>query len=240
MELILDASGSMLKRQGERRRIEIAKDTILGLLNEVIPDGTGFAMRVFGHKEADSCRTDLEIPLGPLDSAAAKLKVAGINAKNLAKTPIAASLAKVSSDLSGVTGERIVILVTDGEETCEGDPGLAIRELRSEGSDIRVNIVGYSIDDAELIETFQSWAAVGGGQYLNAPDADQLAKAMRTALEIPFEVFADDKFTASGISGEKGLQLPAGDYQIRYRFDGQEMTKAVTIQSNTEASLLLP
>ena len=81
VELILDASGSMLKRQGEKRRIEIAKETILGLLNEVIPNGTGFAMRVFGHKEADSCRTDLEIPLGPLDSATAKLKVASINAK---------------------------------------------------------------------------------------------------------------------------------------------------------------
>lgn len=107
VELILDASGSMLKRQGKKRRIEIAKETILGLLNDVIPNGTGFAMRVFGHKEADSCRTDLEIPLGPLDSSAAKLKVAGINAMNLAKTPIAASLTKVSSDLNGGTGERL-------------------------------------------------------------------------------------------------------------------------------------
>ncbi len=129
--------------------------------------------------------------------------------------------------------------MTDGEETWDGDPALAIRQLRSEGSDIRVNIVGYSIDDAELRETFQSWATVGGGQYLNAPDGDQLAKALRSALEVPFAVFASDKLIASGISGGRRLELPAGEYQIRYRWDGQELSKAVTVASNAESNLSL-
>ena len=240
VEIILDASGSMLKRQGSKRRIEIAKETILSLLSDVIPSGTGFAMRVFGHKEADSCRTDLEIPLGPLDSAAAKLKVASINAKNLAKTPIAASLAKVASDLAGVTGERIVILVTDGEETCDGDPALAIRELRSVGSDVRVNIVGYAIDEAALRETFASWAAIGGGQYLNAPDAEQLSKAMRQALAIPFEVYAGDTLMATSVTGATRLTLPSGDYQIRFRRDGQEQKKDVTVPSESGVDVKLP
>lgn len=240
VELILDASGSMLKRQGEKRRIEIAKETVLGLIGDVIPAGTGFAMRVFGHREADSCRTDLEIPLGPLDPVAAKSKVASINAKNLAKTPIAASIEKVGSDLNGVTGERIVILVTDGEETCGGDPALAIRKLRSEGSDVRVNIVGYSIDDAALRETFASWAAIGGGQYLNAPDADQLSKALRQALAIPFEVYSGDQLVATSTTGAPQIKLPAGDYQLRFRRDGKDQRKAATVTSEKLTELSLP
>lgn|GEM_PF-6809457 len=64
VEIILDASGSMLQRLGGERRIEIARDTLVSLVNDTIPEGTGFALRVFGHREADSCRTDLEIPLG--------------------------------------------------------------------------------------------------------------------------------------------------------------------------------
>ena len=78
--------------------------------------GTPFALRVFGHMEADSCRTDLEIPLNPLDKTQAVSKVNSIQAKNLAKTPIGKSLGMISDDLAGVEGKTIIILVTDGEE----------------------------------------------------------------------------------------------------------------------------
>ena len=123
VELILDASGSMLKREGGKRRIDTAKAAIKDLLGDTIPSGTPFAMRAFGHKEAGSCRTDLEVPLKPLDPAAVKTQVDKIEAINLAKTPIAASLTAVQDDLAAAKGERVIILITDGEETCGGNPG---------------------------------------------------------------------------------------------------------------------
>jgi hypothetical protein len=67
--------------------------------------------------------------------------------------PIAHSLDLVESDLSAVDGERVVILITDGEETCDGDPTAAISTLRGKSVDLRVNIVGYAIDDASLADT---------------------------------------------------------------------------------------
>ena len=124
-------------------------------------------MRVFGHKEADKCRTDLEIPLAPLSSAAAD-RLAGINAMNLAKTPIAESLELTAADLRTVTGERVIVLVTDGEETCDGDPAAAIAGLRAQGHNLRVSIVGYAIDDDGLRDTFARWAKLGGGEYFDA------------------------------------------------------------------------
>jgi hypothetical protein len=215
VEIILDASGSMLQRLGDARRIEIAKSTLNDLITETIPAGTGFVLRVFGHREADSCRTDLEIPLGPLEPAAASSTISGINAMNLARTPIGASIAAARADLADVPGQRILVVLTDGEETCEGDAASEIEALRGIGWDVRVNIVGFAIDDLELVRTFESWAAAGGGEYFNATNAEDLGEAMTRAVATRFEVVDEQGTTlTTGLAGSEPLVLPAGDYRI--------------------------
>ena len=146
VEIILDASGSMLQKIGTQRRIDIAKQTLTRLTTKSIPAGTPFAMRVFG-REVDSCQTDLDLPLKPLDPAVVAAYIAKLVVKNNAKTPIGASLDKVADDLKAVRGERLVILLTDGEETCGGDAAAAIEKLKKSGVGLRVNIVGFAIDD---------------------------------------------------------------------------------------------
>ena len=241
VEVILDASGSMLQRQGNERRIEIAKATLTQLVRDTIPAGTGFAMRVFGHKESGNCRTDLEIPLGPLNPQAAIAVIDAIQAMNLAKTPIGKSLALVAEDLDKVTGERIVILVTDGEETCDGDPALAIKQLRGKGWDVKVNIVGYAIDDAALRETFKSWAALGQGQYLNASNADELAKAIKQTVETRFQILDREGSTvARGITNSAPLELPPGVYTVEYSLGGETRGTTTEIQSGETTIVEFP
>ena len=230
--VILDASGSMLQRIGDERRIAIARQTLIGLVDETIPAGTGFALRVFGHREADSCRTDLEIPLGPLDPASASAVISNVNAMNLARTPLGRSIELMASDLADVAGERVLIVLTDGEETCEGDAAAAIQGLRDRGWDIRVNIVGLAIGDANLEAVFQSWAAIGGGRYFSAADEAELAEALASAVTGPFSVIdpASGDIIARGRPGEL-LTLPAGTYQIRWgqsREAGAEITAGDT------------
>lgn len=216
VEIILDASGSMLQRQDGERRIEIAKRTLTRLVADTIPEGTGFALRVFGNREADACRTDLEIPLGPHNAEAAAAAIDRINAVNLAKTPIAQSVSLSAKDLAEVNGARVLVVVTDGEETCEGDPGQAIETLRTSGWDIRVNIVGYAIDDTNLARAFQSWAAAGGGSYFDAANGEELATALIRATAAPFKIFTkDDVMIGAGLAGDGPLSLPAGTYVVR-------------------------
>jgi len=64
-------------------------------VRDVLPASVGFSLRVFGHKEADSCRTDLEMPAGPLDRAAAAL---GALSPVLAGAAMALSSASVVSN----------------------------------------------------------------------------------------------------------------------------------------------
>lgn len=232
IEIILDASGSMLQKQEGRRRIDIAKEVLIGLAGKSIPAGTPFALRVFGHKEKDSCRTDLEIALQPLDAGMVASKVGAIEAMNLAKTPIARSLELVAEDLATVTGERIVVLVTDGEETCGGDPAEAIEALEAAGMDVRVNIVGFAIDDAALQASFRYWAELGGGSYHDAASADALAASMSSALRTPFEVLdTQDRVVAAGLVGGPAISLPAGIYKVR----AAAFESSVTVESGKEA-----
>ncbi len=218
VEIILDASGSMLKRMNGTRRIEIAKAAIRDTVQSALPDGIPLALRVYGHREAGSCRTDLEVPLAPLDKAAFLATVSEIQAINLARTPIADSLAAVASDLGDAEGRRLVILLTDGEETCEGDPAAAIEALAAQGVDLRVNIVGFAIDDEALKDEFRSWAELGGGDYLDAGEAEALGEALEQSLRIPFDVIdGSGEVVAGGFVGEAPVEVPAGDYSVRIR-----------------------
>ncbi|MCP5346121.1 MAG: VWA domain-containing protein [Gammaproteobacteria bacterium] len=236
VEIILDASGSMLQRLGNERRIEIAKRTLTELVNETIPAGTGFVLRVFGHREVDSCRTDLEIPLGPLDQSAATGTIQGINAMNLARTPIGDSIAAARADLADVVGQRVLVVLTDGEETCEGDAASEIEVLRNLGWDIRVNIVGFAIDDAELVQTFESWAAAGGGEYFNATNAEDLGAALLRAVATPFEVLdSNNAPVARGLTGGDPLVLPPGNYRVVA--SGSEVAVTVVSEETVTAGL---
>lgn len=236
LEVVLDASGSMLQRQDGGRRIDIAKATLSGLLRDTVPDGTPFALRVFGHKEADSCRTDLEVPLAPLDKQSVLDLIDRIEAMNLAKTPIAHSLDLVESDLQGADGERVIILITDGEETCEGDPAAAIAALRGKGVDLRVNIVGYAIDDEALARTFADWADLGGGSYFAAGNQEQLAAALAAAAQPKFTVVdAAGTVLVRGLAGGDPVTLPAGTYEVRFGDGGGVV--AATIRPEQETSI---
>jgi len=237
VEVILDASGSMLQRLEGERRIDIAKGALTSLIGDVVPAGTGFALRVFGNREAESCRTDLEIPVAPLEPAVVEGRIQGMTAINLARTPIAASLQAVPADLAGVTGPVVVLLVTDGEDTCDGDPGAAVAELTRAGFDVSVNIIGFAIDDQGLREQFDGWARAGNGRYLEANDGAQLDEAVGGALRVAYEVLEDDAVVETGIVNGDSRPLPAGIYRIRLLSSPSRDLGEVTIEPGVERVL---
>jgi hypothetical protein len=215
IEIILDASGSMLQRMDGRPKIDVARDVLIALVNNELPPGALLALRVFGNRETDSCRTDLELALQPLDHAVATQLLEGITAINLARTPIADSLRLVAEDLAAATGPRIIVLVTDGEETCGGDPEQVIRDLRAQGYDVRVNIVGFDVADPALQETFQQWANLGGGLYFNAANANELGNAVTQAVRPSYRIVdGAGNVVATGVVGGEPVAVPAGVYTV--------------------------
>jgi hypothetical protein len=239
VDLILDNSGSMLQTLGDEPRIDIAKLVLTDLIEETLPSGIPLALRVFGD-EPDSCETDLAIDLAPLDRDVAVDRIASIESVDGVKTPLAAALERVASDLSGVDGPKIVVLVTDGEETCGGNPQRAIRELVNQGIDVRVNIVGFAVDDEGLKKQFEEWARIGGGRFFDAEGADELSEAIAAALQPPFEVRdTAGAVIGSGVVDGDAVRVPPGTYTVEVRSDPPRDFPDVVVGNGEELEMSL-
>ncbi|MEM7083809.1 MAG: VWA domain-containing protein [Pseudomonadota bacterium] len=225
VEVILDASGSMYKKLGDEFRYQISLDVLDDLVTNGLPDQIGFALRVFGNREASSCRTDLEIPLASLDRTAVREKIKRIRPQPYAYTPLAASIRRVATDLRLSKGRKTVVLITDGEESCDGDVSEAINALRENDIDVQLNIIGFDVDadnEKKAREAFQRWAKLGGGAYFDADSADGLADslALATRISVAFDVEdANGDSVASGMTNGPTLSLLPGEYTITFADD---------------------
>lgn len=235
VEIIVDASGSMQQPLGDSTRIEVARGVLDELVNEVLPDGLPVALRVFGNREGNfSCRTDLEIPLQPLDRELLAATVTEITPQNDANTAIGASLALVPEDLSTAAGPKLVILLTDGEETCGGDPQQVIADLRAGGIDVRVNIVGFAIDNEALKAEFAAWAEAGGGAYFDAADSEGLTDSLNQALRTPYQILDESgEVVANGLVDGDPVELPAGVYTAEILSEPVTVVEEIIIPGET-------
>ena len=78
------------------------------------------------------------------------LRTIGIEASRLTPygyTPIADSLLKAGDDLQAIEADsRMIILITDGEETCGGDPIATAKHLCEMGIKLETNIIGFDLE----------------------------------------------------------------------------------------------
>lgn len=180
LELVLDASGSMAGADPSGgSKIRAARSAVAGVLQR-LPGGTAVGVRAYGGQYEDQARgctdTRLVVPVGPVQPAAAVAALAGLRPTGY--TPLAASLRAAAADLSP-DGPRTVVLVSDGEETCGGDPCAVARELSRDGVGLRVDTVGYGVDAAARAQ-LSCVAAATGGAYSEAPDGDALDVQLAT------------------------------------------------------------
>jgi hypothetical protein len=242
VEIILDASGSMLDLMDGTTRFEAAREALQNINENVLPEGTPIAVRVFGNIEGNySCRTDLMIPYQPLDKAAMGYFLAQVNPQVDANTPLADSLARVKFDLAEASEEKqIVVLLTDGQETCGGDPAAQIQALRDSGVDVQVNIVGLAIADDALKAEFERWAEIGGGQYFDATDADRLAEVLGEALLTTYTVRDEaGEVVTIGRVGGLAQTLPVGTYTVEVNTSPSVLFETVEIAEGETVQLTL-
>ncbi len=186
IQLVLDSSGSMASPLGGQRKMDIAKQAMTRFV-DTLPATANISLRVYGHTgsndeadRAESCKgTELFYPFQPLDAQQFKDAIVGFDATGW--TPIAASLQAAQQDFAaydGATNTNIIYLISDGIETCDGDPVAAARALHESNVQAIVNIIGFDVDAAGTAQLKQA-ATAGGGTYIGASNAAELDRIFR-------------------------------------------------------------
>jgi Ca-activated chloride channel family protein len=217
LEIILDASGSMNGEIDGRRKIDIAHEALAALVGK-LPDRTNVALRAYGHRKGGDC-SDVELltPLEVLDRSALTARINAVIPAQKGMTPIGASLQQVAQDLQGAQGDVLVVLVSDGDETCNGDPAQVATRIHADNSKIRFDVIGFNVGPEEWRARLSGIAQGGGGSYFDAKDAAQLADALQQAVALTYRVL--DAQGAEVFQGQLGAlaTLPAGRYSVEIR-----------------------
>ena len=184
VELILDASGSMAESAGNgQSKLDVAKRVLSDFLT-TLPPNANVALRVYGHegsssdadKDVSCAATELLYPFQPLDAAPFQQAITSFQPTGW--TPLAASFDAARQDFAEfdpATSSNFVYVVTDGLETCDGDPVAAAGALHAANVQPIVNVVGFDID-ADAAAQMQQEADAGGGTFYQANNADELQR----------------------------------------------------------------
>lgn len=275
VELILDSSGSMAEQlESGQTRIDAAKEVLTDVIQQ-LPEAENInvGFRVYGHEgnntesgRAVSCAsTELQVPIEGVDKEALQAQVDAY--QPVGWTPLSLSLREAGEDFPDAADNVVnaVVLVTDGLETCGGDPCNASRLIKTGPSAITTHVIGFALDEAERAN-LQCIVDESGGLLLGAGDIDELSAALFTVLEelevvivngfIEIEsiggVFpqasidgvgaADDSNPEGGepftttLTTENRVEVPAGEYEVHWlNPSGQETRITVTVQGDQTA-----
>ncbi len=177
MMFILDASGSMWGKAGAETKIEAARRVMKTAVPN-LPVEVKIGLTAYGHNRKGDC-SDIEIliPIGTSDRNSMIDKVENLSPKG--KTPITGSLQMVTDLLKQKEEETTIVLISDGEETCDTDPCGAVKQLKAAGIKFILHVVGFNVTTVQK-EQLSCIAGAGGGNYFEASDGDALLTALTT------------------------------------------------------------
>ncbi|MET4105219.1 VWA domain-containing protein [Hymenobacter sp. UYP22] len=173
---VLDASGSMRAPWEGEQRWDVAKR----LLSKMVDSLNAYphlelALRAYGHqhenKENNCEDSRLEVAFAPKNAAAIKARLKTIEPKG--NTPITYSLLQSARDFPvDKSARNVLILITDGLESCKGDPCATALALQRKRVFLKPFVIGIGAE-REFGKQLECL-----GQYYNAADV----KTFRTIL----------------------------------------------------------
>lgn len=174
--LILDASATMGDAMENTTRMAVAKQALSQIIDQLKSNPSVLlGLRIYGNRTGDCNDTTLEFPIQSIaggNADAIKKKI--VETEPNGSTPIAYSLLQCIPDFTG-KGKKVVILVTDGIETCGGKPCDAAKELLKAG--ITIHVVGLGMSGTDL-DTLKCIVGPSGGIITGANTSADFVNSM--------------------------------------------------------------
>lgn len=252
MVLVLDASGSMWGQIDGKPKIAIAKSVMAELVDE-LPKDLHVGLTVYGHRRKGDCEDiEMVVPVERINPRAIKASIEAISPKG--KTPLAASLIQTANTLKDASGQKTIVLVTDGLESCDRDPCKVARKLAASGVVTKIHIVGFDLA-GEAMAQLKCIAEPSGGLLVGARNAEELKSALTEVVTVSLPhnlvvkgldannkpVYVSVRISKAGrqVARSSGstlrYSLPAGSYSVTVRHHPLDQTivlKDVTVEEN--------
>jgi hypothetical protein len=229
MMFVLDGSGSMWGKIGTETKIEAAK-RVMHQAVPALPSEVKIGLTTYGHNRKGDC-DDIEVlvPVGAVDRNGLLARVEAISPRG--KTPIAASLRRITEQLKNKEEETTIVLVSDGEETCDSDPCGAVKALKEAGLKFILHVVGFGVNSMQS-DQLACLAREGGGSYFGADDGGALLAALAT---VGREVGQKVEKARTAV---KKNSTKLGKLQVTIPEDGLECLNSLKIVRKKDGKLL--
>jgi Ca-activated chloride channel homolog len=190
--IVFDASGSMSGNQtlgipNSRARI----DEVRAALAQVLPSATQHrrvGLITYGPGPYNQCNVKLDLKPTP---QAANLIMSAVNALVPAgKTPLTSAVEQAADVLNYRSKPGVIVVVTDGEETCGGSPCTLAKQLRLTGDQLTVHVIafrydGFSWTGGNSVVDLMCLADENHGLYAKANSEEELVEALEKTLDCP-------------------------------------------------------
>lgn len=148
---LVDGSGSMLAQWEGKTRMDRAKEMLVEMVDSLSGiDNLELALRVYGHqyhRKYQKCNdTKLEVPFSPNNHDKLKTSIKDIRPQGV--TPLAISLEKAANDFpEGNNVRNVLIMITDGLESCGGDPCAISIALQRRHVYLKPYVIGIGLEE---------------------------------------------------------------------------------------------
>ncbi|MEO0362677.1 MAG: VWA domain-containing protein [Pseudomonadota bacterium] len=176
MVFVLDGSGSMDDGiAGASSRIAAAKRSIGGVVSSLHPD---IRAGLVSFSDCGSTRNSRYY-----SSAERGALIGRVNGVSPARrTSLAASITRAGA-MATRRADTVIVVVSDGEDTCGGDPCAAARAVRAQKPNVKINVIDLS--GSRGAGPLQCVAQVGGGRVLRPGSAAEMAAQTQQATGQP-------------------------------------------------------
>ena len=192
--LIFDASGSMAgtDKLGVSTPIPVTRiDKVRSALARVLPSATRYrrvGLITYGPVPYAQCNVKLN--LKPVVNAASAIMHDVETLVPAGKTPLSEAVQQAADVLNYRNKPGVIVLLTDGEETCGGNPCELGKTLRAEAAGLVVHVIVFRVKDftwmgAQSILDTKCLADQNSGLYIEAGNEDELAEAFEKTLGCP-------------------------------------------------------
>ena len=177
---LVDVSSSMMNSWGNEPRMDVAKRILAEIVDTLKrKPNIELGLRVYGSQTISSLNdcfdTKLLVPFGNDNAGIIKESLKNLEPKGI--TPISMSLEKAAADFpKDITSRNILILITDGEESCGTDPCAVSLALQKSGAFLRPFIIGLNADNI-IVSQLQCM-----GAFYNAQDPQGFKMAMQQII----------------------------------------------------------